>query len=102
MKPFPDSSLFFPHNPRVITDKHGCPGTPTQFKAHLNPIPFSPSKIILFVSGLYAICVHHVQSEKNLLLYSTHSFNYIIKGQSLIPGQNYHSEGSDLSNISLL
>lgn len=93
---------FFPYNPTVIPNKSGCPVTPTQLKAHLNPTPFSPSKVNLFMSGLYTICVHHVQSETNLLFYSTHSLNYIIKGQPLIPGQNSLSEGSDLSNISLL
>lgn len=97
------TGLFFPDKPVVIIDKSGCPLTPTQFKAHLNPIPFfSPRSKSLFVSGLYTIREHHVQSEKNLLSHSTHSLNFITKGQSLITGQNYLSEGSDSSNISLL
>lgn len=94
--------LQVPDTPMVIIDISGCPFTPTQFKAHLNPIFFSPSSKSLFMSSLYTIRVHHVHSEKNLLSHSTHSLNFITKGQSLITGQNYLSEGSDLSTISLL
>lgn len=88
---------FFPHTPTVIIGNSGCPVTSAKFKAHLNPSPLSASKV-----NLCSCQVHHVQSEKYLLSYSTHSLNSIIKGQPLTPGQNHLPEGSDLSNIALL
>lgn len=48
------TGLLLPYNAMVITDKSGCPVTPTQFKAHLNPTPFSPSKVNLCSCLVYA------------------------------------------------
>lgn len=92
------TGLLFPYNPMVITDKPGCPVTPIQFKPHLNPTPFSPSKVNLCSCQVYTPSCP--EWKKSAFLF-THSI-LSSKDQSLIPGQNYLPEGSDLSNISLL
>lgn len=69
------TGLFFPDKPMVIIDKSGCPLTPTQFKAHPNPVPFSRPEVNLCSCQVYTPFVNIMSRVKKICfpLQPTHS-----------------------------